>query len=75
MGGWKLVAAGKNGPWELFDLANDRTETHDLAQDHPQKVRELEQRWRQRRDEFYSLARRDQGVGERGRSATHQRGG
>ena len=32
VGDWKLVAAGKNGPWELFDLANDRTETHNLAQ-------------------------------------------
>ena len=26
-GDWKLVAAGKDGPWELYDLATDRTET------------------------------------------------
>jgi arylsulfatase len=59
MGDWKLVAAGKGGPWELFNLAHDRAETRDLARDHPGKVRELEQRWRQLREAFYSLARRD----------------
>ena len=59
VGDWKLVAAGKDGPWELFDLANDRTETHNLAGERPEKVRELADRWRRRRDEFYALARRD----------------
>ena len=41
VGDWKLVAAGKDGPWELYDLATDRTETHDLAAELPEKVREL----------------------------------
>ena len=27
VGDWKLVAAGREGPWELYDLATDRTET------------------------------------------------
>ena len=58
VGDWKLVAAGKDGPWELYDLANDRTETRDLASVHPDKVRELTRRWEQRRDEFGALARR-----------------
>ena len=31
VGDWKLVAAGRDGPWELYDLASDRTETKDLA--------------------------------------------
>src|SRR5262249_13116823 len=39
-GNWKLVAQHKQ-PWELFDLAADRTELHDLAAAHPEKVREL----------------------------------
>ena len=38
VGDWKLVAAGKDGPWELYDLAKDRTETHDLAKEFPKKV-------------------------------------
>jgi arylsulfatase len=41
VGNWKLVAlAGK--PWELYDLENDRVESHDLASAHPEKVKELE---------------------------------
>jgi len=51
-GPWKLVSAypgdwqtlrdyPKEGRWELYDLAKDRTELHDLAALHPDKVREL----------------------------------
>jgi arylsulfatase A-like enzyme len=58
-GDWKVVAAGRDGPWELYDLAADRTETLDLAGQHPQKVQELVRRWEALRDEFYQLARRD----------------
>ena len=32
-------------PWQLFDLAEDFSETHDLAAEHPDKVRELDARW------------------------------
>jgi arylsulfatase A-like enzyme len=63
VGDWKLVAAGKDGPWELYDLATDRTETRDLARERPEKALELEQRWRRRRDEFVALATRDQQPG------------
>jgi arylsulfatase A-like enzyme len=37
---WKLVAR-HGGPWELYDLAKDRTEAKDLAAEHPDKVNEL----------------------------------
>src|SRR5262249_43549029 len=60
VGDWKLVAAGRNGPWELDDLATDRTETRNLAAQNPAKVRELARRWQQRRDEFLALAREDE---------------
>ena len=40
-GEWKLVAA-KKGPWELYNLTNDRTEQHDLANDLPKLVEQLE---------------------------------
>jgi arylsulfatase len=39
-GTWKLVSA-HGGPWELYDLEADRTELHDLAGKHPDKVQEL----------------------------------
>jgi arylsulfatase len=59
VGNRKLVAAGKDGAWELYDLATDRTETRDLAREQPDMVRELGRRWQQRQDEFAALARKD----------------
>ncbi|WP_337177511.1 arylsulfatase [Paludisphaera sp.] len=44
-GDWKIVAAGEGSPWELYDLAADRSETRDLAAEHPEKVRELADLW------------------------------
>jgi arylsulfatase A-like enzyme len=59
VGDWKLVAAGKNSAWELYNLANDRTETRNLASDQPDKVRELAERWQQRSSAFATSARQD----------------
>jgi arylsulfatase A-like enzyme len=41
---WKLVSVDDQ-PWELFDLAQDRTETRDLIAGHPEKAAELEKGW------------------------------
>ena len=49
-GKWKLVADGK-GDWELYDLEKDGTELNDLASKMPEKVSEMEKRfkkWQQR---------------------------
>lgn len=59
VGDWKLVAAGQDGPWELYNLSVDRAETTDLAEQHPAKVRELAKRWKQRFEEFRTLASQD----------------
>jgi arylsulfatase len=56
VGDWKLVAA-KGEPWELYDLATDRAERNDLAAQMPDKVKELEQAWQRRTDEFTALAK------------------
>jgi arylsulfatase len=32
-------------PWELFDLAADRTELHDLSIQPPEKLKQLEGQW------------------------------
>ena len=45
VGDLKLVRTGKNTPWELYDLAKDRTEQHDLASTRPQDVSNLAARW------------------------------
>jgi arylsulfatase len=39
-GKWKLVSKHPGG-WELYDMENDRTEQHDLAEEHREKVAEL----------------------------------
>lgn len=40
MGNWKLVR-NYPGPWELYDLDADRTELHDLASHHPERVQDM----------------------------------
>jgi arylsulfatase len=43
-GKWKLVA--KEGkPWELYDLAADRSELHDLASSKPDRVKKMSTNW------------------------------
>ncbi len=37
-GKWKLVARGHNGPWELYDIEDDRTETNNLIDRETEKA-------------------------------------
>lgn len=48
---WKLVAHGKNSPWELYNLKADPFETQNLASQNPQKVSELEGLFRSWKEE------------------------
>lgn len=43
-GRWKLVGK-ENQPWELYDLATDRTESHDLATLRPRRVKSMADQW------------------------------
>ena len=43
-GQWKLVAK-EHQPWELYDMAADRTEMNDLAAQQPEKAKELAALW------------------------------
>ncbi len=46
VGDWKLSGRkGKSGEWELYNLKTDRSETNDLAAQHPNIVKKLAQRW------------------------------
>lgn len=58
-GNWKIVAAGKSNPWELYDLSKDRAELHDLAAEQPDRVRRMKAAWQTRLDEFREQASRD----------------
>ena len=49
--GWKAVSsAGED--WELYHLAEDRTETKNLATENPQKLASLKTLWSQRTEQF-----------------------
>ncbi len=50
-GNWKVVQS-RQGGWELYDLENDRTETKNLADEQPEKVRELVADWEARVEGF-----------------------
>ena len=41
----KLVAKGANGKWELYNIAQDRSEQHDLSNEQPGRVEELKAKW------------------------------
>jgi arylsulfatase len=59
MGDYKLVSAREDrDAWELFNLAIDRGEQHDLAATQPERVRAMVDRWEQLQAEFV----RDAGV-------------
>ena len=45
VGDWKAVAPN-GGRWELYNLAEDRTETWNVAETHAEKTRELATLWR-----------------------------
>jgi len=48
-GNWKLVRFG-NAEWELYNLETDRTELHDVAKAHPDRVQQMAQAWQTWRD-------------------------
>ncbi|MBI2948049.1 MAG: arylsulfatase [Verrucomicrobia bacterium] len=58
-GDWKIVAAGKDAPWELYDLSADRSESRNLAGEKPEKARELSALWERMTEQHFALARQD----------------
>jgi arylsulfatase A-like enzyme len=47
MGNWKAVKPRRGDTWQLFDLANDGTETNDLAAENPEVVELLAKRFQE----------------------------
>ncbi len=45
-GGWKLTAHSRNPKkWELYHLSKDRTETNDLADRYPERMKAMGEEW------------------------------
>ncbi len=61
-GDWKLVAKDR-GPWELYNLADDRREMNDLAAQQPARRQALQQDWEAWAKQV--KLRRGQGGGQR----------
>ncbi|MBM3796154.1 MAG: arylsulfatase [Acidobacteria bacterium] len=57
-GGYKLVSAGKDGPWELYSLASNRGETNNFAAKEPERVQAMSAEWQRLQDEFVAQSRR-----------------
>jgi arylsulfatase len=63
--GWKAVTAVPAGPnywlpvdqqrWELFDTENDPCECHDLAGQHPERLKELQDLWWAEAERYQAL--------------------
>ncbi len=45
VGDWKLVTKGAEGPWELYNIAKDRSELHNRAKAQPEMVQKLSNKW------------------------------
>ncbi|HEV3005632.1 MAG TPA: arylsulfatase [Pirellulales bacterium] len=56
VGDWKIVAAGNDSPWELYDLSSDRSESRNLSGENPAKVDELAAIWTQQLEFFTARA-------------------
>jgi len=52
VGDWKIVCAGNNKPWELYDMSSDRGESDDQASRQPERVRRMAELWQQCEDKY-----------------------
>ena len=52
VGDQKLIATGKMGDWELYDMAKDRSEQHNLAGVKPDAVNAMAAKWKQLDDGY-----------------------
>jgi arylsulfatase A-like enzyme len=59
VGDWKIVAAGEDAPWELYDLSKDRSESKNLAAEEPDKVRTLATQWEHETADYKKWAEKD----------------
>jgi arylsulfatase len=51
-GDWKAVSIGKDGPWELYNIKENRSETKNLATAQPARLAKMTALWQQTEDSF-----------------------
>ena len=54
-GDWKLVKEGLDHDWDLYRISEDPTEINNLAEDYPDKVREMDLQFREWKEQASSL--------------------
>jgi arylsulfatase len=59
-GDWKLVSF-RNHPWELYNMADDRTELHDLAKQHPERLQKMVATWTEMAEQVLQAPKRSYG--------------
>ena len=70
-GDWKLVSY-RGGPWELYNIAEDRSELRDLAAAHPDRVGKMAAEWhRITKDDLMAPAREQRPVGGTAKAKIH----
>ena len=57
-GNWKAVRDETGGPWELYNIAEDRSERINLASEHPELLKELVEEWEHWAKTHYVLPKR-----------------
>lgn len=64
-GDWKIVSY-RSGPWELYNLADDRSETNDLIEQHAERAEKLRRKWHELAETVDRLPKRQRRpVGEK----------
>lgn len=58
--GWSHFDADR---WELYHIENDRSQCHDLAAEHPDKLAELQKLWFSEAEKYNGLPLTDLNVG------------
>lgn len=65
VGDWKLVTF-RSGPWELYNLAEDRSETRNLVEQYPQRAERMRRKWHEVAEQVDRLPKRQRRpVGDR----------
>jgi arylsulfatase len=57
VGDWKLVRPGWQGAWELYNIADDRTELKNLAAQQPQRTKAMAAQWQKWAERTHVLPR------------------
>jgi arylsulfatase len=52
VGDWKIVAAGKDSPWEMYDMRRDRSEHNNIIARNGAKAAEMAALWKKQDEEY-----------------------